>query len=356
MSAFDADVVVIGAGPAGSSAAYGLAERGLRTLIVEARTFPRAKVCGEYISPAATACLERMVSAAELERAGARREDRFVLEVGEEAVEWRMPRAAWTLSRAALDELLLRRAMDAGAMAMTGVGVRAVDYEDERVRVVLANGEERTARIVVHADGTGRLDPAGAVAHRRGVVGHKCHLRATIDGLRMRSAPGAYIGAVGVERGMATCALVARSEVVRAWRGDLDAMIEALWPAYRRGQREGEWMSCPVPGAPYTAPGHARSFRVGNAAAGVEPVGGEGIGLALWSGLRLAEVVEFADLVASQRRLGRMFRARLRGRRWGCRMAGEALLRPRLVRAALPLLRAPAISLRPAWRLTGKPV
>src|SRR5437763_17198300 len=47
----DYDVIIAGGGPAGSSAAINLALRGARVLLVEQKKFPRAKLCGEFISP-----------------------------------------------------------------------------------------------------------------------------------------------------------------------------------------------------------------------------------------------------------------------------------------------------------------
>ena len=49
----DADVIVVGAGPAGSSAAYWLATAGLDVLMLEKTTFPREKVCGDGLTPRA---------------------------------------------------------------------------------------------------------------------------------------------------------------------------------------------------------------------------------------------------------------------------------------------------------------
>ena len=45
------DVIIAGAGPAGSSAAIHLARQGVRVLLIEQKKFPRAKLCGEFISP-----------------------------------------------------------------------------------------------------------------------------------------------------------------------------------------------------------------------------------------------------------------------------------------------------------------
>src|SRR6476659_3527336 len=63
------DVIIAGAGPAGASAAIHLANRGVRVLLVERNIFPRAKLCGEFISPECLPHFERLGVAAELELA-----------------------------------------------------------------------------------------------------------------------------------------------------------------------------------------------------------------------------------------------------------------------------------------------
>src|SRR5215469_17764451 len=54
---YDADAIVVGAGPAGSSAAYWLASAGLDVLLLEKATFPREKVCGDGLTPRGTRAL-----------------------------------------------------------------------------------------------------------------------------------------------------------------------------------------------------------------------------------------------------------------------------------------------------------
>ena len=99
------------------------------------------------------------------------------------------------------------------------------------------------------------------------------------------------------------------------------------------------------------------------AAAAVDPVGGEGIGLALWSAHVVSRLLGGAPRLDEetlrdiQRRLALAYRARLRVRRPACRLAAASLMHPGLIRAIWPAVRlAPSLTLRPAYHLTGKPL
>jgi len=78
--------LVIGAGPGGCAAAIALARAGLAVTIAEAKPFPRVKVCGEFISPAATDALERLLPPERLRQLGAERVNRFHLELDDRAL------------------------------------------------------------------------------------------------------------------------------------------------------------------------------------------------------------------------------------------------------------------------------
>jgi menaquinone-9 beta-reductase len=369
-------VLIIGGGPAGSAAAFHLALAGAQVTVVEARAFPRMKVCGEYISPAARDLLEELVDAPSLTAHGARLVDSFVLQQGDTHCSWPTPQAGWSLSRAVLDELLLQRAREAGAEVRQPLAVREIRYKSDAVTALLSDGTELRAAIVIHADGSGRHDPSGPVPLARNLTGHKCHIRLPPQlravrttgasrgvAVSLRACPAAYVGTLQVENDRFTCALVARRSVVARFGADADAMLSHLWPQYTRSWRVSDWKSCGVARSSYIRPGHPRSFRIGNAAAAVDPVGGEGIGLALWSGKLAAETlmrecrggIDGACLSRTERTLAAAYRERLRTRLPACRVVAELLLRPQLLRPLWPLLRIPALSLQPWYLLTGKP-
>ncbi|GEM_PF-36250 len=173
-----ADVVVVGAGPAGSSLAARLAAEGVRVVLLDERSFPRSKPCGDCLSPGATPLLEELGVLEELMRettarldgwklqapGGARFEGRF----GKDAEGRRVRGLA--LPRLQLDAALLRAAARAGADVREGVRVVDLAWREGRVAGVLvrrSDGREATlpARLVAGADGL-----RSTVARRMGGV------------------------------------------------------------------------------------------------------------------------------------------------------------------------------------------
>ena len=57
---YDCDVLIVGGGPAGSSLAFYLAEKGIKTIVAESQKFPRDKICGDAVSAVALAELHKM--------------------------------------------------------------------------------------------------------------------------------------------------------------------------------------------------------------------------------------------------------------------------------------------------------
>ena len=130
------DILVIGAGPAGSFAAHHAALAGRRVLLIDRADFPRDKVCGDGLNPRSCAVLaEAGVDARRLEAAGAVRIEGYrKFRAGDRVDEPIAPRAGWAdhaygLPRLTLDRLLQAAALAAGAGWAGGFEVKSVGIE-----------------------------------------------------------------------------------------------------------------------------------------------------------------------------------------------------------------------------------
>jgi geranylgeranyl reductase family protein len=149
------DVAVVGAGPAGASAARVLAEAGARVVLLEKHDLPRYKTCGGGVVPRALRGLPQAVRDA-VETAVVERECRSAdLDFGHDGLAFRARRERPLISmvmRDRFDAELVAAAERAGAEVRPRAPVRAVGLEAQRTRLETADGPVM-ARLVVAADG-----------------------------------------------------------------------------------------------------------------------------------------------------------------------------------------------------------
>ncbi|MEM7334438.1 MAG: geranylgeranyl reductase family protein [Chloroflexota bacterium] len=136
------DVVVVGAGPAGSAAAFFLRQRGLEVALLDKATFPREKTCGDGLTPRAIGVLDEMGLLENLLAEGCKMDEATVFAPNGTPVTTQMPirdehpPIMLAIPRYKLDNFILQRAVEAGADLCEGITVQDVQTEADGVKVM----------------------------------------------------------------------------------------------------------------------------------------------------------------------------------------------------------------------------
>jgi geranylgeranyl reductase family protein len=176
----EADVIIVGAGPAGSTTAYYLAQAGIDVLLLEKSRFPREKVCGDGLTPRGVRALIAMGVSVSEQDGWVRNKGLRVIGAGRRLeMAWpelsSYPGYGLVRPRTDFDEILARRAEQAGAKLVEGLTVTGpvLDERTGRITGVTARpegvGDERahSARVIVAADGnSSRLSVAMGLRKR----------------------------------------------------------------------------------------------------------------------------------------------------------------------------------------------
>ena len=319
----DYDVVIVGGGPAGASAAIHLATAGARVLLAEQKKFPRPKLCGEFISPECFAHFVRLGVMERMEGAGgAKLTETVFYSPGGNCVtvpsEWfGSGSQALGLSRAEMDRRLLWRAREAGACVLEETRAAGLLIQNGCVGGVRleTHGEIRTYRSLITIDATGRAralarriekkGPAGCrprLKKRAPLVAFKTHLVAA------RGAPssceiyfyrGGYGGLSPVEGGLSNLCFIASAQDVRARGGDAARVMRELVASNKRAAHTlsearpvSGWLSVALEsfGRRELVPADGL-IAVGDAASFIDPFTGSGMLMALESGALAAETI-----------------------------------------------------------------
>lgn len=337
-----ADVLIAGAGPAGSAAAALLARAGLRVIVADRAAFPREKPCSEFMSPEAVRVLDRLGVLPGIEPLGMPLEGLSVTAPRGARLEGIFARASHapfratglSVSRSVLDAALVAAARSAGAVVLERTAIEELIYERGAVAGAVvrdAAGVRRVihARLTIGADGlrsgvARRLGRRTAGYLRR--VAFVAHVGA-VPGLERQAqmfvGNAGYVGLNPIGGDVTNVALVVPADVARAAKGRVtDFFFESLerFPG-TRGRVDRRRLAGKVlvtgPFAAWsgsvTADGAAL---VGDAADFFDPFTGDGICSALRGAELLAETVPVA-----LRDSGPVTRRRLAGYRLGRRRA-----------------------------------
>lgn len=364
MSQFD--VAIVGAGPAGSSTAITLAQRGYQVALLDRAVFPREKLCGDFLNPINWPVLEDLNVGSELLCLPHTKVDHFRISAadGAEAISALSAQGdrpfGLGLRRFHLDHALVARAIRAGVAVDQGVRLQAIERERRGWRLDMDHRGDQVsvrAKLLVGADGRNswvarRLGVDSAPRKHSAAAGFEVQLRDVTGvrgGVEIHQFAGGYAGLVRVDESTVNLAFsVCRSRLGKAVSFEsLRANCLSHNPALGELLRNSE----PIGNLRSTWPVYFPARRcygdgfvlVGDAARVTEPVTGEGIFLALRSG-RLAGVT-IAEALAEGRldshRLaayGRACRAEFAARIRLNSVIRSLMYRPRLLSFALRLV------------------
>jgi len=335
------DAIVVGAGPAGATAARRLAAAGIRTLLLDRAAFPRDKACGGAITTRALARFPYLSAA--LKRIPTHWISRLVLQgpSGRSAELRSNGPAVLTIRRVEFDALLVSLAHEAGAELVEATDIHDAREETDRVCLRARDGRTFDARMVVAADGV-----HGIVSRRLGLLKAWPRERLAID--LMEETPSATLraadsGALWVSYGFPASSAGGPRGLTEGYayvfpkQAHVNVGIGYLAQQYRTNYRGSAYslqqgligrlrgagildgtssrqhftpFLIPV-GGPLRRPGTARVLVAGDAGGFVNGFSAEGIYYAMVSGDLAAASV--ADALATRRPAHSLYRGRWQG-------------------------------------------
>jgi menaquinone-9 beta-reductase len=317
-----ADVVVVGAGPAGAAAAILLAERGASVILLDRAEFSRPKICGEYLSPEAARVLDRLGVLKDVDAAGAQplAGMRIIAPDGRALIgryptegRWRGYRDhALAIPREVFDRILLERARSLPVdvrerhrvtdLLLEGrqvTGVRGLDAAGRPFEIAsrLVVGADGRQSIVARALGLVRPHRLQRIAFIRDVGG--------LDGFdhlgEIYVDPPDYSILNPVAPGIVNLSLVVPLAHAKPYRGRPETFVEArlkqlrhLRPRLQGMRPAGPLMAMGPLAYRVAEPRHGGVLLAGDAAGFYDPFTGEGLFIALRSAEMLAEVAHDA--------------------------------------------------------------
>lgn len=256
-------VTVIGAGPAGASAAIAALQAGAAVDLIEKSRFPRHKVCGEFLSPEIARVLKQLGVWGEFESLGPASIRRLSLYFAKSEKHCRLPEAAFGLSRYGFDQVLFERALRAGARL----------------------GGEPSSRPLVIAHGRKSTLPRG-----RRLFGFKAHYTGPVDdAIELYFFDGCYVGINCVEQGVTNVCGLGPEDFLRTFDFDIDAVVNSFAPLAHRLdplERKFAWLKVgPLQfGNRLAETAEPGCFAAGDALSFVDPFTGSGLLTAVTTG------------------------------------------------------------------------
>ena len=319
------DVAIAGAGPAGSAAAIYLATSGFKVLLLEQKSFPRPKLCGEFISPECQTHFEKLGVAAVMEQSAPAKITRTAF-YARQGRHVDVPSSffggvAFGLSRATMDHNLLERARQVGVQVVEDATVSELIRDGSQIVGVKYKHHDRQteaeSRITIDATGRSRVLCRKVVEHksdarRSKLIAFKAHFRQTSIApgtCEIYVYRGGYGGLSSVERDLANLCFIVTAKDVQRCHSDPDKVLSEIVMKNRRASttltsavRYSEWLSASWQSFGKFNPTPLNGLlAIGDSAAFIDPFTGSGMLMALDSAETVARtIVRYQDKLYSE--------------------------------------------------------
>lgn len=357
-------ILIVGAGPAGTSAAIRLAKKGFAVKLIEREKFPRQKLCGEFISPECFVHFKELGVLDEMfANNGERITETIFYALNGNSINvpsgwFGQNETALGLSRAEMDFQLLQRAKQVGVEVLEETHVVGLIMENEQVLGVKTKTDEILADITI--DATGRARVLGKLIEKQTqnqkskiqnrLVGFKAHLK-NVEMEKGRceiySFRGGYGGLNFVENGIGNHCFLIKSEIVKDFGGDVEKILEKVIFQNVRAKETMQnakpifdWLAVSVDGFGVKNLNPAPNLvAIGDAGAFIDPFTGSGMLMAMESGEILSEAINdnfsFSEIVQNYKILhSQKFQKRLRI----CKLVRRAAYAPNLAKLIILIL------------------
>jgi menaquinone-9 beta-reductase len=354
----NADILILGGGPAGGMTALLAARAGFSVVLLEAHAMLPPRVCGMYLCPAGVAFLDRLGIRERVGEDAKRLRGMVMVAPNLSRLETHFPKTdsvpdhGLALPRPALDETLLDLGREAGAAIRMGARPKRVERHDGGWCATLADGETINARVLVGADGrksfTARMLGLSLPAQRSRAAVH-------VDCTSLHAAPpfgqmhvfddGTYVGLNPITSERVNFSIVCDPNALRglevvefindhiARSPHLSALLHPL-PASEK------------PGATFPASARVRSAAthdaalVGDASGYTDPLTGEGIYGAFWTADALVQSLAngWSDPPRALKRYAGIRRHQQRAKAMLCELFQVVIRRPWLANSVHWLL------------------
>ncbi|HEV2613848.1 MAG TPA: NAD(P)/FAD-dependent oxidoreductase [Gammaproteobacteria bacterium] len=379
------DAIVVGSGPAGATVASLLSQAGWSVAIVEKKTFPRRKVCGEFISATSLPLLERLGiadfylthSGPEIRRVGFFAADALLSSVMP-PVDRSVNHWGRALGREHLDSALLNIAVHAGAKLWQPWNVKAVQRNGDLFTCAITSGdniEKISARTIIMAHGSWErsiVEPHITYPHKKSdLLAFKAHFKHSdlaTDLMPLLAFPGGYGGMVHTDNGRITLSCCIRRDVLQNIRQQYPGLSAAetvlkhiqlsclgVRQALKHAERDGEWLAVgPI------RPGIRKCytdgiFFVGNTVGEAHPIVAEGISMAMQSAWLLSQnLLTHQNKILAAKNYTQQWHANFAKRIYAASLFAQFAMRPSAVALLLPILKKFPGLLTFGAKLSGK--